>query len=522
MRSLCRRLLLLPAALAVIAATVSPAAADEATGSLSVHVTTSTGAPARFAFLLLHSSDGVGHAEQFTEPDGTYRFDDLNPGDYKLSLEYGGVKQYAHQKLDLDSADTFTVRAGEDTEVDEQMLAPGSIDVKVVDARDGAPVDTACVSVAFQGSENCSPDGGVYHFTELGQASDYAIDAHAQNGLHMPAHVAGVAVELGKTTQVTVKLDPAAVISTTVLDRASRQPVPYACVNALTLYFQGIESGSCGTYPGQATNRVAESAADGTVRIGEIPAGTRYLFVEPPDSDHGIQWVGAHGGVGSQYDALKIDAVPGKVSELSPILLDPPGSLSGTFVDASGGPLETTSMCASVLPQPSSGLAPLTSCGGAGAFSIPGLGPYRWPVGFGDPWGSVYGKQWPGSARLDRKSAPTYKVTSGTTTDIGTKKIKKGHRLTGAIVQRDGQPWQGSAWVYAYDPNTGDYLGNSSTYGGDYVLSPLSVPAVKLQVYAEGYGTYWYRNSTTFTGADAVRLRPGQDTQLNIVVPQAR
>jgi hypothetical protein len=507
--------------LAIVLATISSASADDTGGSLSVRVTTSDGAPAGSAYLMLLSSGGIGQSERFTEPDGTYRFEDVRAGDYKLSLNYDGTTQYAHQKLDFASADTFTVKDGEDTQVDEQMLAPGGIDVKVVDAGEGGPVDTACVSVAYHGLENCAPDGGVYHFTKLGRGSDYMINVRAQDGLHMPGHVTDVAVELGRTTQVTVKLDPAAVITAKVLDRASRLPVANACVTAFTRYIQGIATGDCTSGQDHTANPVAVSDDEGTIRIGEIPAGERTLFAEPPyGDDYGIEWVGAHGGTGSQYDALKINARPGKVSRLSPILMDPPGSLSGTFVDASGGPLETTSMCANVLPQPYSGLPPRSSCSSLnGTFTISGLGPYKWPVGFSDPWGSTYGVQWPGG-KLDRESAPTYKVTSGTTTDIGTKKVKKGHALAGAIVQRGGQPWQGYSWAYAYDPRTGDYLG-SSPYSGSYLISPLSVPAVKLQVYAEGYGTYWYRDSTTFGGGDAVRLRPDRDTQLNIVVPRS-
>jgi hypothetical protein len=296
---------------------------------------------------MLLTRDGTGYRENLGGPDGTYEFADIRPREYKLEIRHDGVRQSAHRKLESAQADLFTVGAEKNTVIDEQMFEPGAM--KAVDAKSGAPVETACVTLWYEAPETCTPENGVFRFTGLGRKSDYAIDVRAADGLHMPGQARNVAVEIGETTRVTIELDSAAVITTKVLDRASGEPVAWACVAALPRYFQGIDSGYC---PESTTEPTAESDGEGMVRIGEIPPGERRLFVMPHDGVHGIQWVGRNGGTGSQYRALKIDAVAGKVSEVSPIRLDPAGSLSGRFVDASGGPLESTSFCAIAMPQP--------------------------------------------------------------------------------------------------------------------------------------------------------------------------
>jgi hypothetical protein len=516
--SIYRRLLLLPAVLAIVGAMVAPAYADETTGVVSGRITTSTGDPARWPQVMLLTRDGTGYREKLGEPDGTYEFADVRPGEYKLEVRYDGVRQFAHRKVEPAQADLFTVEAGKNTVIDEQMFEPGAIEVKVVDAKSGGPVETACVTLWYEAPETCTPENGVFRFTGLGRKSDYAIDVRAADGLHMPGQARNVAVELGETTRVTIELDPAAVITTKVLDRASGEPVEWACVAALPRYFQGIHNGYC---PESTTEPTAESDGEGMVRIGEIPPGERRLFVTPHDGVHGIQWVGENGGTGSQYTALKIDAVAGKVSEVGPIRLDPAGSLSGRFVDASGGPLESTSFCATAMPQPEQGLAPGSNCGSSdGTFTIPNLGPYEWPVGFSDPWGSTYGIQWPGGT-LDRKSADTHQVTSGTTRDIGTMEIEKGHMLSGQIRQPNEQPWLGTSFVSLFNARTGDFLG-TSRWGPDYWLSPVTGQNVKLRVHAEGYGTYWYPSAPTFSGGEAVRISSTEDTRRDIVVPSSR
>jgi hypothetical protein len=427
MRSFSRRSLLLSTALTVGIAMLSPASADETTGSVYGRITTSGGVGTANASVTLLLPNGVGRDEGVTGFDGFYRFPGVRPGRYKLMITYEGTTRYAHERPGLDHDGTFTVQSGRRTRIDERMSGSGALDVKIIDALNGEPVATACAAVALDGMENCDPDHGRFRFTGLARRADYVVDVRARDGLHMPGHARGIAVEPGHTTEVTIRLDPAAVIATTVLDRGSHRPVPWACVLALPETFQIVRSSGCGD-----TATAGRSDVDGAVRIGPISAGTRRLFVDPQDGEHGVQWVGRRGGTGVQRDALRIDVVAGRVAEAPPILLDPYGSLSGSFTDPSGRSLrDGTAFCATVMPQPAHGLPPGSTCGTSnGTFTITGLGPYRWPVGFSDPWNSGFGVQWPGGS--SRESAPTYQVTAGTVTDIGSHRLARGravHRI---------------------------------------------------------------------------------------------
>ncbi|HEX6472186.1 MAG TPA: carboxypeptidase-like regulatory domain-containing protein [Streptosporangiaceae bacterium] len=508
-----RFLLALLAALSLTVAAGRPALAADAVGTISGHITTSRGDPAASAHVVLFHPSGIASFEKLAQRDGTFQFDNVGAGDYKLSVEYDGVHQFAHRKLTFAEGDTFTVQAGTNTVIDEQMFAPGAIEVKVVDAGDGNPVESACVTL-LNGLENCSPQDGVFRFEGLGQRPDYVISARAADGLHMPREIRDVAVELGKTTEITIALDPAAVITTRVLDRASGAPVPFICVAALSKYFGATQDGFC---PEITKDPAGESAEDGTVRIGEIPVGRRRLFVVPQDGVHGIQWLGKDGGTGSQYRALNIKVIPGHVSTVGPILLDPPGSLSGTFVDATGGPLETNFVCATAMPV-DLGIPVGANCNvTGGSFVIPGLGPYRWPVGFFSD-GSTYGTQWPGSAKLDRRSAPTFKVEAGTTTDVGTLKLQKGRRVFGDVLGADGHSWPGTVSVTIVNARTGDVLG-SSCCNSSYLISPVTEQNIKIRVFAENHGTFWVKNGATIEDGDTIHISSDEDTDLDIVVP---
>lgn len=88
----------------------------------------------------------------------------------------------------------------------------------------------------------------------------------------------------------------------------------------------------------------------------------------------------------------------------------------------------------------------------------------------------------------------------------------------GTVLQSGGRPWPGTTFVSVFNARTGDFLG-SSTCCGDYSVFPLTAQDVKVRVFAEGRGTFWFTNATTFVDGDAVHIDGIQDTRLDIVVP---
>jgi hypothetical protein len=71
----------------------------------------------------------------------------LAPGDYKVEFYFAETlsSQWAHRARDEDSAEPFTVVAGEDTVVDEQRYPTGASSLTAVDVATGESVTAFCV-----------------------------------------------------------------------------------------------------------------------------------------------------------------------------------------------------------------------------------------------------------------------------------------------------------------------------------------------------------------------------------------
>ncbi|MGK5683625.1 carboxypeptidase-like regulatory domain-containing protein [Actinoplanes sp. URMC 104] len=94
-----------------------------ALGGISGRITDAAGAPAGNVYVSIINVDTIASAETNTLADGTYDYRGLlAPGRYKVSFTAPGGRQYAHQKLDYETADIVTVTSGETTVVDDQLL----------------------------------------------------------------------------------------------------------------------------------------------------------------------------------------------------------------------------------------------------------------------------------------------------------------------------------------------------------------------------------------------------------------
>ncbi len=104
-------------------------------------------------------------ASTFTNLDGTYRVGVL-PGAYKVKFNFSsiGISQYAHQKTDLASADTFTVAEGEDVVVDEEAVTPSIVRGRLTNA-DGTPAVGAFVGIQ---------SGQQFYGAAVGPAGDWS------------------------------------------------------------------------------------------------------------------------------------------------------------------------------------------------------------------------------------------------------------------------------------------------------------------------------------------------------------
>jgi 5-hydroxyisourate hydrolase-like protein (transthyretin family) len=94
-----------------------------ALAGISGRLTDAAGAPARGVYVSFINVDTINQSDTNTDADGRFDFSGLlEPGRYKVRFSDGDNRQYAHQKLDYDSADIITVASGETAEVNDQLL----------------------------------------------------------------------------------------------------------------------------------------------------------------------------------------------------------------------------------------------------------------------------------------------------------------------------------------------------------------------------------------------------------------
>lgn len=496
--------------LATVLAAAPAQAAEPDTGAISGQVVTEK--PGRVT-VNLFTTDGASGGQVLSDVDGTFRFASVPVGTYKIQYGFLGRFQWSHQKLGYSTADVVTVSSGATTTTpEEQMLLPGIVEVVATDAVSGNPVDGFCAAIR-PFDQQCGGTDGRIRLENL-ESGTYTVELRSPDGLHAAQEVKNVKVTLGQTTTVEVALRPTTAITTTVVDSASGDPVPYVCVAALPLAFGSLDDDSCRW-------DVNYSDEQGRVTIGGLEPGQYTLLAMPADEVHGMQWVGRRGGVGRQYDALRVDGQGGLLSTVPTIKLDPAARITGTIRDTdTGQPL--TNGCASVLPVRSgSSSSPAVGpfCADSdGTYTVPNLGPYDWPLEFSHYYDHTepYAAVWTGNAS-DRKTAAT---TRAGTDQPGVADIslrKTGPRLSLTVTSADGQPYNGWLAGEVYNARTGDLVKEYSFYG-QRVIEGLADQTVKLRYVPNSpWVSGWYGGSD-LASARGVALRDGANKKIKVVL----
>lgn len=460
----------------------------------------------------LFTTAGASAGQVVSDADGRYAFPAVPPGQYKIQFGFGGRWQWAHQQLGFTRATAVAVTSGDTAIVDDTMLDPGRVEIVATDAVTGRPVDEFCAS-RWEGIEtDCGATGGVLKLTNL-EDGTYTLYLTSSDGLHARTQLDDVKVTFGKVTRIEVALTPTAAITTTVVDRATGEPVADICVAALPLVFGGIDGDTCDW----SRNHTDEA---GRVTLEELTPGEYTLLAVPSRrATHGMQWVGKNGGTGNQYKALRINAVAGELSTAPHVRLDPAASITGTIRDGeTGEPM--VNGCAAVLPSKRGAGAFGSNCttwDSEGRYTLSGLGPYDWPVQYSYfyDYSEPYAAYWSGGV-ADRKAATPVKagIDEPAVADATLRKVGTG--LTFTAKTPDGQPYDRQFEAEVYNARTGDYVKSlSHAWSLDGMVAQPT--RVKYWTY-DPYTVGWY-GGTNFATADNVRADPAKPGKVKVTVP---
>lgn len=423
-------------------------------GTVKGRITDQMGAPTE-ATVTVQGVDRYYDAIAYTWDlgDGRYEIADLPPGRYQISV-YDNLRgtQWVPQQDTAQDAAVFTVTDGAVLVVDEQWLPLGSVEVRVTDALTGRPVAQPCVSVRSAPNERqaCGSDGtvrvgdvppGYWEYTVSGDVSYFPTD----QGRHLE-------VFRSQVTRVDVELEPAAAITTTVIDaETGKPPVESICVHVVAPEWGG-QSAHMSQYCSDEKGRLGVGPFTGADAVQLYAFQPRNPYTTPKKF-YGAQWVTDNGGSGDQRRALTVTMRDRQTVSIPPIRMDPPGTISGVIRNADTG-VPIPGVCTYPYAfNPGQGNAPGRNCSTSeGRYTISDLGPYRWPVEFAPTRLSGYAWQWSGDV-ADRFSATMAQVTAGGVVETDANLVPGG-TVAGTVT--DGPVPVDAGYVWTYNARTGD------------------------------------------------------------------
>ncbi|MEG3637025.1 hypothetical protein [Micromonospora palythoicola] len=286
-------------------------------------------------------------------------------------------------------------------------------------------------------------------------------------------------------------------VRTTLRDRATGAAVP-GCVSLVPVDRDLLTVVSLGEVQ-DGRHGGCTGVDGGDVLASSVPPGRYHLLAAPYDNaQHGLQWVGRHGGTGQRERGVIIKVRPGATVTAPTVRFDAPGTVTGRVTRAADGtPVSGGyAMPLPVVPDPkNSDYGAITD--DDGRYNLSGLGPYRWPLYY---TGYLLASQWSGGV-ADRTKADTVRVRSGTTV-TSNQTLVAGTVVTGTIAVDELPNY---SQVIAFHARTGDVTGVVDV-GADYTLRLLPGQRVLLRCDCAYAPSRWFPNAAQVSEAQPVRI----------------
>lgn len=502
-----------------------PAAGAEP-GSISGVVTSEGGAPVAGVSVMAYAynSDWGGwwswSKSTSTGPDGSYAFEDLADGDYRLQFQSLGfgfgpniVAEYWKDAADLATATTITVSGGAPVAGIDPVLSIGSTISGAVTDELGAPVPGVSVTATPVGSWAAAGYGrtdanGVYRVAGLAEGSytlefrpspesgpvagEWYDDATSRTAA-TPVTVTGG----GAASGIDAVLAPAGSIAGVVTDTAGT-PAPYANV--------GVYRATAGDFPEWVASMTTDGS--GAYRIGGLAVG-EYKVQFSTMGDLLSEWYD------DAADAASATVVPvaGGATTTVDGELAIGAVLTGVVTDEAGAPVSDVTVMARPVGGGAGGYGAMT--GADGSYRLPGLpaGDYRVEFDTSVTAASLVGEWWDDATT--EAYASVVSVTEGQVVDGISARLADGAELSGVVSDGLGAPMM-NVQVVLRDA-AGRWVRYTHTGpDGAYSIRGVDAGSYRLSYSAQmdhGSTTLkeWWNNAPDFSSADEVSVAPATD-----------
>ncbi len=368
-------------------------------GQITGTVTKAGGQPLKHVEVDLYAAIFGATWATCTGADGTYAFDHLQAGSYRVEFNAAGtqcasagdfVTQYYDDASTLAGATSVTLADGQtDANIDATLVSGGDVSGTVTDTSSHPLADVAVDAYDPSGTqleEVCTNALGQYTLTGLASGSyDVGFQPGSEaatcfgagdnylaeffNGELTLAAATAVSVSAGATTpNVNATLAVGGEITGTVKNASA---TPLANVG-VTLYSAGnTVTGGC-------------TAADGTYAFPGLATGSYTVRFDPSGCGSRLDYLGQYdGGAATDGTATPIAVTAGMISGNVNATLASGGEISGTVVTSSGPAID-----GAVLATPVAGGGGYVGCVEAnGTYSIVGLPTAQYHVEFGSHFG---------------------------------------------------------------------------------------------------------------------------------------
>ena len=421
------------------------------TGSINGQVVTSSGEPAAVTVALYRG--GLRVASIPASDDGSYWFPQVFEGVYQVAFdrETGG-RQWAHGQLAQADAAEFTVTVGQQTVVNETLMATGAIAGRLTRAT-GEPAADAQVLLQhgeeFQ-LETQTDASGEYRIEGVPATDGYVVSFNDfQTGLHQyafgkltAAEADRISVVGGQTTTVTDTLLPGGELRVRATDGTTGGPISDFCVSL----------------SGPSSRTECTSGAE--VIVTNLPGGAYEGSVQPGESSLYL------------FGDFAVTVSSGGAAEVVvPLTLG--GAITTVVTDAATGrPVADTCLMARTLDDGALGEAGGQCTDFAGRVRVGPMAAGTYTLFALAPFEASYGHQWVGSAKGtgSQPEAAKIKVERGQTVAGPAVRLDSAGTVTGLVtLAATGEPVDSgfvaySAWGFGAGPSHGVDIDGEGRY----------------------------------------------------------